>query len=106
MATIRRSLNHLRDNPPVFDRTKIEATTDTDILGHQVEDGEVTEADVKTIRMSLNMTQERFARAIRVPLATLRNWEQGRTPPDPAAQALLTIVAKEPEAALRALKAA
>ena len=106
MAIIPRTLSELRDNPPVIDRARIEATTDADILGHQVEDGEVTEADVKTIRMSLNMTQERFARAIRVPLATLRNWEQGRTPPDPAARALLTIVAKEPEAALRALRAA
>jgi hypothetical protein len=34
-----------------------------------------------------------FARALRIPLATLRNWEQGRVRPDPAARSLLTIVA-------------
>lgn len=106
MAIVRRSLSDLRDHPPGLDRAKIEATSDADILRHQLEDGEITEADVKTIRSSLNMTQERFARALRVPLATLRNWEQGRTLPDPAARALLTIVAKEPQAALRALKIA
>ncbi|MCT4492999.1 helix-turn-helix domain-containing protein [Bosea minatitlanensis] len=105
MATVRRSLSDLRDNPPTFDRARIEATTDAEILRHQVEDGEITDEDVKTIRLSLHMTQERFATAIRVPLATLRNWEQGRTPPDPAARSLLTIIAKEPELALKALAA-
>jgi putative transcriptional regulator len=51
------------------------------------------------------MTQERFAEAIRVPVATLRNWEQHRVEPDPAAKALLWILHREPEAALRALAA-
>jgi putative transcriptional regulator len=40
---------------------------------------------------------------IGVKVATLRNWEQQRRHPTGAAAALLTIVAKEPEAALRAL---
>jgi putative transcriptional regulator len=56
-----------------------------------------------TIRRRLGMTQEQFAATIRVPLATLRNWEQGRVQPDPAARALLTVIEREPEAALRAL---
>jgi putative transcriptional regulator len=51
------------------------------------------------------MTQAQFARALRIPLSTLRNWEQGRVLPDPAARSLLAIVAKEPKAALRALAA-
>ncbi len=49
------------------------------------------------------MTQVAFAEAIGVPVATLRNWEQGRVAPDPAARALLRILDREPEAALRAL---
>jgi putative transcriptional regulator len=49
------------------------------------------------------MTQTVFADALGVPVATLRNWEQGRTQPDPAALALLRIVEREPEAAFRAL---
>jgi len=43
------------------------------------------------------------AQAIRVKVALLRNWEQNRRKPTGAAAALLTIVEKEPAAALRAL---
>jgi putative transcriptional regulator len=39
------------------------------------------------LRKRLGMTQAEFARALRIPLATLRNWEQGRVFPDPAARA-------------------
>jgi hypothetical protein len=35
------------------------------------------------IRKRLGMSQRQFAAAIHVPLATLQNWEQGRTPMDP-----------------------
>jgi putative transcriptional regulator len=51
------------------------------------------------------MTQEQFAEALRIPLATLRNWEQGRFAMDPAAKSLLRIVAKDPKAAFKALAA-
>ena len=56
------------------------------------------------IRKRLGMSQRQFAAAIHVPVATLQNWEQGRTPMDPSARALMTILAREPEAALRALR--
>jgi putative transcriptional regulator len=59
----------------------------------------------KLLRKRLGMTQAQFARALRVPLSTLRNWEQGRVRPDPAARSLLTIVATNPKIALRALAA-
>jgi putative transcriptional regulator len=51
------------------------------------------------------MTQAEFARALRIPLATLRNWEQGRVLPDPAACSLLTLVARNPKAAFKTLAA-
>ena len=38
-----------------------------------------------------------------MPVAILQNWEQGRNLMDPSARALTTILAREPEAALRAL---
>jgi putative transcriptional regulator len=47
----------------------------------------------------LHMTQTEFAKALRILLATLRNWEQGRVLPDPAARSLLAIVASNPRAA-------
>jgi putative transcriptional regulator len=51
------------------------------------------------------MTQAEFAAAFGISLGTLRHWERGdRTPRGPAL-VLLNVVAKEPEAVLRALNA-
>jgi putative transcriptional regulator len=52
------------------------------------------------------MTQEQFARALHIPVATLRNWEQGRNAIDPAARSLLTIVARNPRLVLQTLRSA
>jgi putative transcriptional regulator len=60
----------------------------------------------RVIRKRLNMTQEEFAQALRIPVATLRNWEQGRNAIDPAARSLLMVVARNPRAVLTALEAA
>lgn len=115
MGNKRVSLAEAMAAPPVFDRAKIEATTEVDIQRQMVEDGEDPDAPVRaqdwtpapeTIRARLRMTQAAFAAAIRVPVATVRNWEQHRVKPDPAARALLVILDREPEAALRALSPA
>ena len=45
----------------------------------------------------------RFARRIDVPHETIRNWEQGKRGPTGAARALLRILDKAPETALRVL---
>jgi len=58
------------------------------------------------IRKRLGLSQRQFAAVIHLPVATLQNWEQGRTLMDPSARALMRILAREPEAALRALGAA
>jgi len=52
------------------------------------------------------MTQEQFAEAVGLPVATLRNWEQGRNSIDPAGKSLLILLARDPEAALAILAAA
>ena len=59
--------------------------------------------DVKVLRVRLGMTQEQFARTYRLPLGTVRDWEQGRTRPDAPALAFLAVIEREPEAARRAL---
>lgn len=38
--------------------------------------------DAKAIRERLGMSQQEFAGAYRIPLATLQGWEQGRRQPD------------------------
>jgi putative transcriptional regulator len=59
--------------------------------------------DAKSIRARIGLSQTEFAQLIGVKVATLRNWEQHRRQPTGAAAALLMIVEKEPDAALRAL---
>ena len=59
--------------------------------------------DAKSVRTKVGLSQNEFAQLIGVKVATLRNWEQHRRQPTGPAAALLTIVEKEPEAALRAL---
>ena len=54
--------------------------------------------DISNIRRKLHLSQEGIASLLRIPTATFRNWEQGRTLPDAPAQTLLQIVAKKPEA--------
>jgi putative transcriptional regulator len=53
--------------------------------------------DVKAIRRSLRMSQSRFSAAYRIPLATLKNWEQGRRHPDAPAVAYLLAIKRKPK---------
>jgi putative transcriptional regulator len=55
------------------------------------------------VRRALRMTQEEFAEAYRIPVGTLRDWEQGRTQPDQANLAYLKVIAVDPEFVKRAL---
>ena len=59
--------------------------------------------DVRAIRRQLRMSQQEFARVYRIPLATLKNWEQGRRQPDAPAAAYLQVIAKCPLEAREAL---
>ena|SRR3989454_4256329 len=59
---------------------------------------------VRALRAKLNMTQEEFAARFHLPLGTIRDWEQGAHRPDKAAQVLLTVIAKDPDAVVRALE--
>ena len=53
--------------------------------------------DARAIRRALRMSQQEFAAAYRIPLPTLKNWEQGRRHPDAPAAAYLTAIAKRPQ---------
>lgn len=115
MADTRMTLEEIEARPSTMDRARIAATTEEDVRRQQLEDGEEPDAtvdprawqpNVASLRRRLRLTQADFALAIRVPVATVRNWEQHRFEPDPAARSLLWILDREPEMALRALGAA
>lgn len=59
--------------------------------------------DVRAIRRKLRMSQHEFAATYRIPLPTLKNWEQGRRHPDAPAAAYLQAIAKRPRAISEAL---
>lgn len=52
--------------------------------------------DVRSIREELHMSQAQFADAYRIPLTTLKGWEQGRRQPDATASAFLSVIARLP----------
>ena len=59
--------------------------------------------DVVQLRHSLGLTQTEFAAKFCISLGTLRHWERGDRKPHGPALALLHVMAKEPQAVLRAL---
>lgn len=52
--------------------------------------------DVKAIRAALGLSQAGFAAKFGLSLHSLRNWEQGKRTPDPAARAYLKVIEKAP----------
>lgn len=51
----------------------------------------------KRIRWNLGMSQEAFSEAYRIPIGTLRDWEQYRSEPDAAARTLLQLIEADPK---------
>lgn len=56
--------------------------------------------DVKAIRAKTKLSQAKFAAKLRVPVGTVRDWEQYRRSPDAPARTLLGMVDADPKAAL------
>ena len=112
MAITKMTSNEIKALPSKRSRARIEATTEEKIRRQMIEDGgnpdeELSEKNIISpwyIRKRLSMSQREFADTLGVPVATLRNWEQNRVAMEPATIALMRILAREPEAALRALR--
>jgi len=85
----------------------VNGTNAAQIARQQREDEAETMRDMaryaRRVRRRLGLTQVEMARRIDVPQETIRNWEQGKRSPTGAARALLRILDKAPETALRAL---
>jgi putative transcriptional regulator len=113
MATVRKTLDEIRAAKSKINWEKLRAAKDADIARQIAQDPDTApEITVdaliapKNLRRRLNMTQEEFADALGIPVATLRNWEQGRHGIDPAARSLLILIARDPEETLATLAAA
>lgn len=109
----------MKEDPeiPREDWTRFDAKTDEQRHAAALADPDaqpLTEADmarmkriprVSIIRRALSLSQEEFSGRFRIPLGTLRDWEQGRKEPDAAARAYLVVIARNPDAVREALGA-
>jgi putative transcriptional regulator len=59
---------------------------------------------IKTIRRALKLTLAAFADRYRIPLASLQDWENGVSEPDPVANTYLRAIAGNPTAIFEALR--
>jgi putative transcriptional regulator len=100
------------------DWARVSAMTDEEVLAAALSDPDAQPLDpealakmrrispVKALRQRLGMTQVEFAEAFRLPVSTLRDWEQHRSIPDAPARALLRAIEREPETMRRLLSQA
>ncbi len=64
------------------------------------------DVDVRAIREQAGLSQAQFADRYGFSRRTLQEWEQGRTKPDNAVRAYLTVIARNPGAVHEALQRA
>ena len=90
-----------------IDPSAVDNATENDLALQQQQDDAEAMRDMaryaRRVRRRLGLTQVEFARRIDVPADTVRNWEQGKRCPTGAARALLRVLDRAPEAALRVL---
>ncbi|MCX6602143.1 MAG: NadS family protein [Acidobacteria bacterium] len=63
----------------------------------------ISASGVRGIRERTSLSQSEFARLIGVSIKTLQNWEQDRRRPTGPAAALLSIIAYDPQLAVKAI---
>ncbi len=100
------------------EKARLDAMTDEEITAAALSDPDnppLTESEldrvraiqlIRSIRAAAGLSQSGFAAAFRIKPGRLRDLEQGRTRPDSAMLAYLTVIAREPDAVRRALAAA
>jgi putative transcriptional regulator len=111
-------MNKMDRSPTKFDWGRADAMTDEEVHAAALSDPDsqsLTEEQlnsmkrtpqVKVMRRAMKLSQEEFATRYRIPIGTLRDWEQGRSEPDQAARAYLTVIARIPDLVKDALKSA
>lgn len=58
----------------------------------------VEPVDIKAVRNRLGKTQGQFSNEFKLPIGTLRDWEQHRREPDTGSKVYLSMIEADPEA--------
>jgi len=64
------------------------------------------ETDVRALRETLELSQSDFAALFGFNVRSLQDWEQGRRRPEIPIRAYLAVIRRDPQAVIRALRAA
>uniref|UniRef100_Q01NF8 Transcriptional regulator, XRE family n=1 Tax=Solibacter usitatus (strain Ellin6076) TaxID=234267 RepID=Q01NF8_SOLUE len=64
------------------------------------------ETDVRALRQKLGLSQSDFAALFGFNVRSLQDWEQGRRRPEIPIRAYLAVIQRDPQAVIRALRAA
>jgi len=83
------------DETPILTRRELQEFKPVDIA---------SAPDLGALRRRLRLSQGAFALVFGIPLATVKDWEQGRRRPDAPARAYLRVIAGNPEAVRKALR--
>src|SRR5437899_13102421 len=108
---VRKTLEQAKAEGGRFNKEKFDSFTDADIERMIDEDPDLAPRnetlvpllEARDVRRKLGLSQQKFAKKLGLALATVRQWERDETPVDPVLQALLRILDRIPEPALRAL---
>jgi putative transcriptional regulator len=105
---VREQISRSVDWQKVHAMTKEEIETDVtgDPDAVTFSDAELSAIRVQYVRKQTGLSQPRFAEKFRIPLGTLRDWEQARREPDAAALAYLRVIERHPDAVVDALETA
>jgi putative transcriptional regulator len=64
------------------------------------------ETDVRSLREGLGLSQSEFAALFGFNVRSVQDWEQGRRRPEIPIRAYLAVIRRDPQAVIRALRAA
>jgi putative transcriptional regulator len=59
--------------------------------------------DVKALRQRIGKTQDQFSKDFKLPIGTVRDWEQHRREPETASKVYLSMIEADPEGVKRIL---
>jgi putative transcriptional regulator len=121
MTIVRKSAGELYAKGSAFsaeERARLEALTDEQIAEAAASDPDaqlltpeqldrmVFQRAVRLAREATGLSQSEFSRQFRLNPSRLKNWEQGRFPPDEMALAYLEVIRQAPDVVRRVLKTA
>lgn len=89
-------------NEPIALRADPQDPEDFDVTAEGLDRGQKAR-EIRRVRNRLGLSQPEFARRFRVPVGTLRDWEQARTAPPDFALAYLRVIERHPEMVLEAI---